>query len=165
MTKITNATIKDDVYVTIDDEFEQIRTSLGMYISKLGTEGALHLIKEMTNNEFDEAVNPLALSQEFDIVFDEVEQSVSTIDYSRGIPFEMLVDVCTKKHSSTKFDRDDNRMKDQAGRNGEPYYAVIKSFYILGREIWSVVKYHIVLNFSEKRYYGYKMEMVEYLYN
>ena len=135
MTKITNATIKDDVYVTIDDEFEQIRTSLGMYISKLGTEGALHLIKEMTNNEFDEAVNPLALSQEFDIVFDEVEQSVSTIDYSRGIPFEMLVDVCTKKHSSTKFDRDDNRMKDQAGRNGEPYYAVIKSFYILGREI------------------------------
>ena len=135
VTKITNATIKDDVYVTIDDEFEQIRTSLGMYISKLGTEGALHLIKEMTNNEFDEAVNPLALSQEFDIVFDEVEQSVSTIDYSRGIPFEMLVDVCTKKHSSTKFDRDDNRMKDQAGRNGEPYYAVIKSFYILGREI------------------------------
>lgn len=135
VTKITNATIKDDVYVRIDDEFEQIRTSLGMYISKLGTEGALHLIKEMTNNEFDEAVNPLALSQEFDIVFDEFEQSVSTIDYSRGIPFEMLVDVCTKKHSSTKFDRDDNRMKDQAGRNGEPYYAVIKSFYILGREI------------------------------
>lgn len=118
---MTNETIKDDVYVTIDDEFEQIRTSLGMYISKLGTEGALHLIKEDTNNEFDEAVNPNALSREFDVVFDEVEQSYSTVDYSRGIPFEMLVDVCTKKHSSTKFDRSDDRMKDQAGRNGKRY--------------------------------------------
>ena len=115
---MTNETIKDDLYVTIDDEFEQIRTSLGMYISKLGTDGALHLIKEDTNNEFDEAVNPLALCREFDVIFDEVEQSYSTMDYSRGIPFEMLVDVCTKKHSSTKFDRSDDRMKDQAGRNG-----------------------------------------------
>ena len=42
---MTNETIKDDVYVEIDNEFEQIRTSLGMYISKLGTEGALHLVK------------------------------------------------------------------------------------------------------------------------
>lgn len=115
---MTNETIKDDVYVTIKNEFEQIRTSLGMYISKLGTEGALHLIKEDVNNEFDESVNPNALSREFDAIFDEVEQSFSTVDYSRGIPFEMLVDVCTKKHSSTKFDRTDDRMKDQAGRNG-----------------------------------------------
>lgn len=118
MAKMTDKTIHDDVYVTIDDEFEQIRTSLGMYISKLGTEGALHLVKEETNNGFDEAVNPNALSRDFDILFDEVEQSYAVVDRSRGIPFNMLVDVCTKKHSSTKFDRDDDRMKDQAGRNG-----------------------------------------------
>lgn len=115
---ITNDTIKDDVYIEIDDEFEQIRTALGMYISKLGTEGAYHIIHELTNNEFDEAVNPEALSRDFGIVFDEIEQSFSTEDSSRGIPFEKLVDVCTKKHTSTKFVRDDEKMKDQAGRNG-----------------------------------------------
>lgn len=115
---MTNETIKDDVYVEIKDEFEQIRNSLGMYISKEGTEGALHLIKEETNNEFDEAVNPNALSRHFTLIFDEIEQSFSTDDNSRGIPFEKLKDVCTKKHTSTKFTRDEERMKDQAGRNG-----------------------------------------------
>lgn len=115
---ITNETIHDDVYVAIDNEFEQIRTSLGMYISKLGTEGALHLIKEDVNNEFDEAVNPEALNRTFDIIFDEIEQSFSTVDRSRGIPFELMKDVCMKKHTSTKFVREADKMKDQAGRNG-----------------------------------------------
>lgn len=115
---MNDKTIKDDVYMEIDDEFEQIRNSLGMYISKTGTEGALHLIKETTNNEFDEAVNPLALDTHFEIVFDEIEQSYTTIDYSRGIPFDKMVDVCSKKHTSTKFIREGEKMKDQCGRNG-----------------------------------------------
>jgi len=110
--------IKDDVYMEIDDEFEQIRTALGMYISKLGTDGAKHIIKELVNNEFDEAVNPEALSTEFDAIFDEVEQSFMTIDSSRGIPFDKLLDVCTKKHTSTKFIREGQQMKEQCGRNG-----------------------------------------------
>lgn len=110
--------IKDDTYMEIDDEFEQIRTSLGMYISKLGTDGALHLIKEVTNNEFDECVNPEALGTNFDIIFDELEQSYTAIDYSRGIPFDKMIGVCTKKHTSTKFIREGEKMKDQCGRNG-----------------------------------------------
>ena len=110
--------IHDDEYVAIDNEFEQIRKALGMYISKLGTDGALHLIKELTNNEIDESVNPEALSKHFDIIFDEIEQSFSVTDYSRGIPFDKMVDVCTKKHTSTKFIREGEKMKDQCGRNG-----------------------------------------------
>ena len=115
---VTNKTIKDDVYMEIDNEFDQIRTALGMYISKTGTEGALHLIKEATNNEIDEAVNPEALDTEFEIVFDEIEQSFMTVDHSRGIPFEKMVDVCSKKHTSTKFIREGEHMKEQCGRNG-----------------------------------------------
>ena len=111
--------IHDDEYVAIDNEFEQIRKALGMYISKLGTDGALHLIKEITNNEIDEAVNPEALAKHFDIIFDEIEQSFSVTDYSRGIPFDKMVDVCTKKHTSTKFIREGEKMKDQCGRNGK----------------------------------------------
>ena len=115
---VTNQTIKDDNYMAIENEFEQIRVSLGMYIAKLGTAGAYHLIKEIVNNAIDESVNPLAMSTEFDVVFDEVEQSFTVIDYSRGIPFDKMVEVCTKKHTSTKFIRDSEQMKDQAGRNG-----------------------------------------------
>lgn len=115
---MANQIIKDDEYMFVDDEFEQIRISLGMYISKEGTEGALHLIKEATNNDFDEALNPEALSHHFDVVFDEQEQSFSIVDYSRGIPHDIMVNVCTKKHSSTKMIREDKKMKDQCGRNG-----------------------------------------------
>ena len=128
---MNNLTIKDDVYMEIDNEFDQIRTALGMYISKLGTEGALHLIKECVNNEFDECVNPEALATHFDIIFDENEQSFSAIDYSRGIPFEKMVNVCSKKHSSTKFIRKGEKMKDQCGRNGKQIYAVIKFLELL----------------------------------
>ena len=123
---MNNQTIKDDVYVTIENEFEQIRAALGMYISKVGTEGAQHIIKEITNNEIDESVNPEALARHFDAIFDENEQSFSVIDYSRGIPFEKMVDVCSKKHSSTKFIRKGEKMKDQCGRNGKQINAVIK---------------------------------------
>ena len=123
---MNNLTIKDDVYVTIENEFEQIRAALGMYISKVGTEGAQHIIKEITNNEIDESVNPEALARHFDLIFDEVEQSFSAIDYSRGIPFEKMIDVCSKKHSSTKFIRKGEKMKDQCGRNGRQINAVIK---------------------------------------
>ena len=115
---MNNQTIQDDVYEQIDNEFEQIRTALGMYISKLGTEGALHLIKEITNNEIDECVNPLALGTDFDVIFDEIEQSFTAIDHSRGVPFEQMVGICTKKHSSTKFRRVGEKMKEQCGRNG-----------------------------------------------
>jgi DNA gyrase/topoisomerase IV subunit B len=128
---MNNLTIKDDVYMEIDNEFEQIRTALGMYISKLGTDGALHLIKEIVNNEFDETVNPEALASHFDIIFDENEQSFSAIDYSRGIPFDKMVSVCTKKHSSTKFIRKGEKMKEQCGRNGRQIYAVNKFLEIL----------------------------------
>ena len=115
---VTNKTIKDDVYMEIDNEFDQIRTALGMYISKLGTEGALHLVKELTNNEIDEAVNPEALGTSFEVVFDEIEQSFTVIDHSRGIPFDKMVGVCSKKHTSTKFIREGEKMKEQCGRNG-----------------------------------------------
>lgn len=126
---MNDATIRDDVYMEIDDEFEQIRTSLGMYISKEGTDGALHLIKEITNNEFDECVNPQALGTNFDIVFDEIEQSFSATDYSRGIPFDKMIDVCTKKHTSTKFIREGEKMKDQCGRNGKHlcYFKILRN--------------------------------------
>lgn len=115
---MSNQKIKDDEYMFVDDEFEQIRISLGMYISKEGTDGALHLIKEATNNDFDEALNPEALSHHIDAIFDEREQSFSIIDYSRGIPHDIMVNVCSKKHSSTKMVRDTKKMKDQCGRNG-----------------------------------------------
>ena len=48
--KLTGTEVKefhDDEYVQLQDEFEQIRTCIGMYISYRGTKAALHLFKEI----------------------------------------------------------------------------------------------------------------------
>lgn len=112
-----NVKVIDDEYQEVTNEFDQIRKFLGMYISKSGTEGALHLVKEIFNNACDECVNPVSFADKIDVTFDEEEGSISITDNGRGIPFEKLKDACIKKHVTTKVNREP-WMKGLAGRNG-----------------------------------------------
>lgn len=112
------ATEKDDRFQEILDEFEQIRSCIGMYISKLGTDGALHIVKEILNNAIDECVNIRSDGNEIIVRFDENITEFSVQDNGRGIPFDRMVDCCTKKHTSTKIDRTADWVKGLAGRNG-----------------------------------------------
>jgi len=115
---INNNVYSDDTYMALANEFDQIRTCIGMYISKANTEGALHLWKEIFNNALDECVNPHSPSNKIYITFDEKKCEFTVTDEGRGIPFEELISVSTKKHTSTKFVRSEPWMKGQAGRNG-----------------------------------------------
>ncbi len=112
------ATERDDRFQQILDEFEQIRACIGMYISKLGTEGALHILKEILNNGIDECVNIRSDGDELIVRFDETITEFSVQDNGRGIPFDRMVDCCIKKHTSTKIDRSEKWVKGLAGRNG-----------------------------------------------
>ena len=116
--KIGYATERDDRFQEILDEFEQIRSCLGMYISKLGTEGALHILKELINNGIDECVNIRSDGDEIILKFDESVTKFSIQDNGRGIPFDRMIDCCIKKHTSTKIDRTEDWVKGLAGRNG-----------------------------------------------
>lgn len=112
-----NYEFKDDVFVHVENEFEQIQKCPGMYISSKGNEGALHLFKEMVNNCIDEATNDNSPCTKIDITFDEANQHFVIADNGRGIPLEKLEEVCTKKHTSTKIgDRSGNVYS--AGCNG-----------------------------------------------
>lgn len=60
--KLTGTEVKefhDDEYVQLQDEFEQIRTCIGMYISYRGTKAALHLFKEIFNNSLDDVLTKI----------------------------------------------------------------------------------------------------------
>lgn len=108
----------DDEYLAIENEYDQIRTCLGMYISQANTEGALHLFKEIFHNALDESVNPHSPSRKVYVTFNEDKREFTITDEGRGIPFEKLSSIATKKHTSTKFVRTEPWMKYQAGRNG-----------------------------------------------
>lgn len=108
----------DDEYLALEDEYEQIRTCLGMYISQANTEGGLHLVKEIFNNALDECVNPNSPSKKMIMTFTERTREFTITDEGRGIPFDNLPTIASKKHTSTKFIRSEPWMKGQAGRNG-----------------------------------------------
>ncbi len=107
---------KDDEYVQLQNEFDQIRTCIGMYISYRGTPAALHLFKEIFNNALDECVNENSPANKIDVYYEEGTRVIMVTDNGRGIPFDKLKDVVTKKHTSTKFGRKFN--VDSAGENG-----------------------------------------------
>lgn len=107
----------DDVYESLKDEFEQVRKCIGMYISYMNTDAALHLFREIVNNSFDEFSNGKVPFDTIWITFDENTQIFSVEDGGRGIPLAKLKEVCMKKHVSTKYERSDI-MKRYAGRNG-----------------------------------------------
>lgn len=131
---ITNR--NDDKYEVVKDEVEQIRKFLGMYIGKEGTDGALHLLQEGTNNTVDECVNPRSKGNHIIIEFHEETGSFRIEDNGRGIPFERIEESCLEKHSTTKADRSEPWVKGLAGRNGVGMVAInalTKDFTVISK--------------------------------
>lgn len=115
-TVISQLGFKDDTMIYTDDEYQQIRNSIGMYISYHGTKAARHLFKEIFNNALDECVNPESPANTVEVFFDESSGEVIISDNGRGLPFDDMFNYITKKHSSTKIGR--NLKVDTAGENG-----------------------------------------------
>ena len=88
-----------------------------MYISYLGSRGALHLLKETINNCTDEAINTNSPADTIDIFLDETINTATVSDNGRGIPEDMMEIVCTTLQSGSKFTRSGTGMS-SAGENG-----------------------------------------------
>ena len=88
-----------------------------MYISYLGSRGALHLSKELINNAIDECINRNSPGDTIEVFLDESENTITVSDNGRGIPFENMVVVCTKLQSGSKFTREGSGGT-SAGENG-----------------------------------------------
>lgn len=117
------AGIQDDEYFQISNEFDQIRSSLGMYISSGGNAGALHLLKELLNNCLDEANNGNPhwkhRKKKIGVEFYQSMMKFVVSDNGRGIPSDILVSAVMHKHTSTKtIGVSQVRNKKQAGMNG-----------------------------------------------
>lgn len=95
----------DDIIEHKDDDIEKIQTKPNMYISYLGSRGALHLSKELINNAIDECINQHSPGDTIEIYLDETENIITVSDNGRGIPTESLQVVCTKLQSGSKFER------------------------------------------------------------
>jgi DNA gyrase subunit B len=100
----------------VENDLDKIRTSPLMYISRVGSLGALHLAKECINNNIDECLNVNSPGENIYLYLNEDTNTFTSEDDGRGLPFDKMLDACTKMQSSTKFNRTSNQKS--AGQNG-----------------------------------------------
>lgn len=106
----------EEKMMVAENDLDKIRTAPLMYISRVGSLGATHLAKECINNNIDECVNKNSPGDTIWIYLNEDENTFTSEDNGRGLPFDKMLDACTKMQSSTKFNRTDNQKS--AGQNG-----------------------------------------------
>ncbi len=107
--------IEETMHV-VENDLDKIRTSPLMYISRVGSLGALHLAKECINNNIDECLNINSPGENIYLYLNEDTNTFTSEDDGRGLPFDKMLDACTKMQSSTKFNRTSNQKS--AGQNG-----------------------------------------------
>lgn len=119
----------DDKFEHLEDDIDKVKTKPLMYISYVGSKGALHLAKEVINNAIDETISPKSPGDTVTVFFDEKENKISIIDNGRGIPFDKIDIACTKLQAGSKFNRDADKKgvankSFTAGENGVGLTAV-----------------------------------------
>lgn len=107
----------DDEITHIESDIKKIQTKPNMYISYLGTKGAMHLCYELINNAIDECINTNSPGNLVTINLDESTNTITVSDNGRGIAEKDMEIVCTTLQSGSKFSREGSG-EGSAGENG-----------------------------------------------
>ncbi|MBM3204662.1 DNA topoisomerase (ATP-hydrolyzing) subunit B [Candidatus Uhrbacteria bacterium] len=109
--------------ISVLEGLEPVRKRPGMYIGSTGPDGLFHLLREVVDNSFDEAMAGHANEITITLLPND---KVSVADNGRGIPVEIhkqhkvsaLELVLTKLHAGGKFGGDDSGYKISGGLHG-----------------------------------------------
>lgn len=120
------AQFKDDKFTHIKSDIEKLRKKPTMYISYIGSRGALHLAKEAINNAWDEAFSNLSPCDDILIAYNVTKNMITVQDNGRGIPFDQVEIVSSYLQAGSNIDKakDKENAADLAGDNGVGLTAV-----------------------------------------
>ena len=141
MSKNSRKFVEEEMYVA-ENELDKIRISPLMYISRIGSLGAIHLAKECINNSIDECLNINSPGENLYLYLNEDTNTFITEDDGRGLPFDRMLDACTKIQSSTKFNRTSNQKS--AGQNGLGIKATNALSEYFKLEVYKLGEYAVV---------------------
>lgn len=92
---------------TLDSFVKAVRKLPGMYIGNIGNPGFLTMIKEIFQNSLDEVMRRKSPCDMIRISYDERTHETIIEDNGRGIPFSKMIDIYTKEHTSTNYEKED----------------------------------------------------------
>lgn len=85
------------------DIIEGIRQVPGMYIGKIGNFGFLNMIREIFQNCVDERMKKDSPCTDIWVTYDERTLKTKISDNGRGVPFDKIISIYTKMHTSSNF--------------------------------------------------------------
>ena len=106
----------EDEIKSYDDDRDKIRVAPLMYISRVGSGGAVHLCKEITNNSIDELINPHSVGNKIELEYHMDSNTFVCKDDGRGFPFNGMEKACCQIQAGSKFNRETGGAS--AGQNG-----------------------------------------------
>jgi len=108
--------IVEDEIRSFDDDRDKVRVAPLMYISRLGVRGAVHLCKEIINNNIDEAISPHSVGFDIHLSYHMKTNRFVSEDNGRGFPLNAIEKACCKMQAGSKFNRQTGGAT--AGQNG-----------------------------------------------
>lgn len=92
-----------DQIITLEDFVAAVRQNIGMYIGRKGNFGFINMVREVTQNSFDEVNKDESPATEVYVKYNEKNKEVLVADNGRGIPFGNIIRIFSEPHTGANF--------------------------------------------------------------
>lgn len=120
-----------DSIVSFKSDVEAIRATLGMYISHKGNLGLLTLIREIFQNSTDQLSTPESPCDLVKVEYNEKTLETTIIDNGLGIPFDDMIRIYTKNHTSGNYIKKKGEYKSSTHGIGSKAANALSSVFIV----------------------------------
>jgi DNA gyrase subunit B len=90
---------------TLKDFVAAVRKRPGMYIGPLNSRGLLNMMREIFQNAVDQILDPTSPANWFSFYYDERTLEVAIEDNGLGFPFDDIIRILTKQHTSKNYEK------------------------------------------------------------
>lgn len=94
-----------DEIVTIEDFVAVVRQNPGYHLGAKGNKGYKNMVRETTQNGFDEVDKQSSPATEIWVEFNEITKSYQVIDNGRGLPFNNIIRIITNPNTSSNYQK------------------------------------------------------------
>ena len=107
-----------DQIISMKNDVEAIRQTVGMYIGAKGNHGYLTLVRELYDNAIDQMLDKNFPCNHISVAFDERTLQCTIIDTGKGLPFKDMIRIYTKNHTSKNYVKTQGSGEYSIGLNG-----------------------------------------------